>query len=160
MCLHSDSEDSDQTGRMPWLIWVFAGRTCHFVGFVMWRLNMLSFQMSCRYVIKSLICCNLLLVGPNKDPHPIQVTPPLEALYINVHYLCVQLGWAGWNRPGQGVNSKVRLISIGRILYRCAVSTSQRDATWSSASRTRLSNMSVASDGPSLWSVRSEASIS
>ena len=28
------SEDSDQTGRMPRLIWVFAGRT-HFVGFVM-----------------------------------------------------------------------------------------------------------------------------
>ena len=31
---HADSEDSDQTGRMPTLIWVFAGRTCHFVGFV------------------------------------------------------------------------------------------------------------------------------
>ena len=29
-----DSEDSDQTGRMPRLIWVFAGRTFHFVGFV------------------------------------------------------------------------------------------------------------------------------
>ena len=36
--LHEDSEDSDQTGRMPRLIWVFAGRTCHFVGFVMRRL--------------------------------------------------------------------------------------------------------------------------
>ena len=33
------SEDSDQTGRMPRLIWVFAGRTCHFVGFVTRRLN-------------------------------------------------------------------------------------------------------------------------
>ena len=33
--LHADSEDSDQTGWMPRLIWVFAGRTCHFVGFVM-----------------------------------------------------------------------------------------------------------------------------
>ena len=29
------SEDSDQTGRIPRLIWVFAGRTCPFVGFVM-----------------------------------------------------------------------------------------------------------------------------
>ena len=28
-------EDSNQTGRTPRLIWVFAGRTCHFVGFVM-----------------------------------------------------------------------------------------------------------------------------
>ena len=36
--LHADSEDSDQTGRMLRLIWVFTGRTCHFVGFVMRRL--------------------------------------------------------------------------------------------------------------------------
>ena len=28
------SKDSDQTGWMPRLIWVFAGRTSHFVGFV------------------------------------------------------------------------------------------------------------------------------
>ena len=33
--LHADSEDSDQTGRMPRLTWVFAVRTCHFAGFVM-----------------------------------------------------------------------------------------------------------------------------
>ena len=31
--LHADSENSYQTGRMPRLIWDFAGRTCHFVGF-------------------------------------------------------------------------------------------------------------------------------
>ena len=36
--LHADSEDPDQTGRMPRLIWVFAGRPNHFVGFVMRRL--------------------------------------------------------------------------------------------------------------------------
>ena len=29
--LHADSKDSDQTGRMPRLSWVFAGRTDHFV---------------------------------------------------------------------------------------------------------------------------------
>ena len=28
------STDSDQTGQMPRLIWVFAGRACHFVGFL------------------------------------------------------------------------------------------------------------------------------
>ena len=32
------SEDSDQTGQMPRQIWVFTGRTCHFVGFDMRRL--------------------------------------------------------------------------------------------------------------------------
>ena len=31
-------EDSDQIGRMPRLIWVSAGRTCHFVGFVVRQL--------------------------------------------------------------------------------------------------------------------------
>ena len=36
--LHADSEDSDQSGRMPRLIWVCAGRTYYFVGFVMRRL--------------------------------------------------------------------------------------------------------------------------
>ena len=33
------SEDSDQTGQMPKLIWVFAGGTCHFVDFVTRRLK-------------------------------------------------------------------------------------------------------------------------
>ena len=37
--LHADIKDSDQTGRMPRLIWVFAGRTSYFVGFVVLRLK-------------------------------------------------------------------------------------------------------------------------
>ena len=37
--LQTDSEDSNQTGRMPRLIWVFAGRTSHFVDFLMFRLK-------------------------------------------------------------------------------------------------------------------------
>ena len=32
--LHADSADSDQTGRMPRLIWVFAGSEDHFIGFI------------------------------------------------------------------------------------------------------------------------------
>ena len=35
MVLHANSEDSDQTGRMLMQIRVFAGRTDHFVGFIM-----------------------------------------------------------------------------------------------------------------------------
>ena len=38
MILHADSEDSDQTGRMTRLTWVFAGRTDHFADFVLRRL--------------------------------------------------------------------------------------------------------------------------
>ena len=37
--LHADSEDSDQTGLMHRLIWVFVWRTCYFVCFVMRRLK-------------------------------------------------------------------------------------------------------------------------
>ena len=36
---HVDREDSDQTGSMSGLIWVLAGRTCHFVGLVVRRLK-------------------------------------------------------------------------------------------------------------------------
>ena len=38
-------EHSDQTGWMPRLIWVFAGHTCHFVGFVV-QLLILSLSSS------------------------------------------------------------------------------------------------------------------
>ena len=34
--------NTDQTGQMPRLICVFAGRTCHFVGFAMRRLITVS----------------------------------------------------------------------------------------------------------------------
>ena len=43
------SEDSDQTGRMPRLNWVFAGCICHFVGFVMRRPFFTSFIFACLY---------------------------------------------------------------------------------------------------------------
>ena len=36
--LHVDSEDSDQKGQMPNLIWVFSGLIGHFVGFIMLQL--------------------------------------------------------------------------------------------------------------------------
>ena len=57
--LHTDSEDSDQTGRMPRLIRVFAGRTmsCHFVGFVMRRLKCESTVM-----IKNISVVGVLLL--------------------------------------------------------------------------------------------------
>ena len=37
--LHADSKDSDQTGQMPWLIWIFAGRTLILLVFVLLRLR-------------------------------------------------------------------------------------------------------------------------
>ena len=57
----AQSEDSDQTGRMPRLIWVFAGRTCHFVGFVMRWLKFAS--KVAIFVLTQLILNRLLSVG-------------------------------------------------------------------------------------------------
>ena len=47
------SKDSEQTGQMPRLICVFAGRTCHIVGFVMRRLISLIFSILIHYFIQS-----------------------------------------------------------------------------------------------------------
>ena len=47
-------QDSDQIGRMPRLIRVFAERTCHFVGFVMRRLKFLL-RITPYIVLKTLI---------------------------------------------------------------------------------------------------------
>ena len=51
--LHADSEDSDQTGGIPRLIWVFAERTCHFVGFVMSWLNFTSLLVHANQLTKN-----------------------------------------------------------------------------------------------------------
>ena len=40
------SEGSDQTRRLHRLIWVFAGRICLLIGFVIWRLNYLLLYAS------------------------------------------------------------------------------------------------------------------
>ena len=57
MFLHVDSKDSDQTGRMPRLIWVFAGRTCHFVGFVMRRLISYLPSLIRVFIVRMKIAC-------------------------------------------------------------------------------------------------------
>ena len=56
--LHADIEDSDQTWRMPRLIWVFAGRTLHFVCFVVLRLILFFIQLQ--------ICHSILTGVPYK----------------------------------------------------------------------------------------------
>ena len=44
MLLHANSEDADQTRRMPRLIRVFAERTGHFIGFVVPAKTMVQYQ--------------------------------------------------------------------------------------------------------------------
>ena len=49
--LHTDGEDSDQTGRMPRLIWIFAGRTGHTIGLVTLWLNCNCESASCFLIL-------------------------------------------------------------------------------------------------------------
>ena len=52
--LHADSEDSDQTGRMPRLIFVLAGHIGHFVGFDRFWLFVYTFPL--RWSTVRVIC--------------------------------------------------------------------------------------------------------
>ena len=53
--LHANSEDSDQPGWMPRLIWVFAECTCHFVCFVMSQVKFL-FQYTISVLFLLILC--------------------------------------------------------------------------------------------------------
>ena len=60
--LHVDSKDSDHTGHMPRLIWVFPGRTCHFVGFVMrWLKYQYFLAQKTHFIRSNVISSNCLL---------------------------------------------------------------------------------------------------
>ena len=56
------SEDSDQTGRMSRLIWVFALRSCHFVGFVM-RWFIYFTALTSMRIAQGLIVCSTISEG-------------------------------------------------------------------------------------------------
>ena len=84
--LHADSEDSDQTGRMPRLIWVFAGRTCHFVGFVMRRLICCFNITKTKFPLQTLLI--LMKRSYDSSNHIMVVHLHLsESKILNYHYL-------------------------------------------------------------------------
>ena len=73
--LQADSEDSDQPGHPPRLIWVFAGRTDHFVGFVVLWLYMLCKNewgpvlYDCDKSLRCLLHKNMNVVNGNTKYH-------------------------------------------------------------------------------------------
>ena len=81
-CLHEETLDpwlliehtakTDQTRRMPRLICVFAVHTCHFVGFVMLRLNcFVPLLPKIKIVISNAPCSSKLPLCPCYPPPPI-----------------------------------------------------------------------------------------
>ena len=63
--LHADSKETDQTGWMLRLIWVYAWCLCHFVGFAMRRLIVLYFSFTGNFaaydfdIIWTIACCTV-----------------------------------------------------------------------------------------------------
>ena len=87
--LHADSEESDQTWRMPRLIWVFAGRTGRFVGFVMRRLiyiNYCSWTDSIKLESEIFVSCVISL-------RPKSPVPFIKWFYCIWHSCDIQF-WA------------------------------------------------------------------
>ena len=125
--LHADRKDSDQTGRMPRLILVVAGRTCHFVGFVMRWLkyeNLVYLQCSkpCKTIedplsedkigsvmMKGTIHSEAYVTSKSsvEDAEKVHTSFPYP---LNVHLLKHRESW--WNRYGGEFNGNFLQFSM------------------------------------------------
>ena len=68
------SEDADQTGRIPRLIWVFTGRKGHFIAFVMRRLkyfliSIVYFALLFIWLKFTIICKNFIFANIREIDH-------------------------------------------------------------------------------------------
>ena len=92
--LNADSEDSDQTGRMVRLIWVFAGCTEHLVGFVIRRL---IYRTNWYNLTKFWICIDIdsIYVGIAKHQFSLFITElwPLNDVRISFLLNVLRTNW-------------------------------------------------------------------
>ena len=89
------SEDSDQTGRMPRLIWGFAGSTCHFVGFVMMWLKCCLHNMLIDIMALCIKCINIAF---NSLPNSL----------VFLRLICNPCCFQGCGLPGLWLEGDVR----------------------------------------------------
>ena len=103
--IHADSEDSDQTGQMPRLIWVFAGRT------------VISFVLSSMGIIFTYHCFIIFVrfrIDTDNHPHsPVTFKVVLEQMG--------QLGVSVWYH----LQHRTKLMS-----HRCRKGISWMDELW------------------------------
>ena len=88
------SEDSDQTGRMPRLIWVFAGCTCQYVGFIMrWLTSVIRVQF---YLSLHMTKPTKWLVHPTKTPISLGICPvwSVVSVWMKKPWVFQALHWA------------------------------------------------------------------
>ena len=96
MFLHGDSEDSDQTGRMPRLIRVFAGRICHIVGFFVTRLTLQTV-----FLLLIIICMTIF----SKIFCPGQNMQQTFLKFVEIYFCLCQkykIGFLHWKNRNQG----------------------------------------------------------
>ena len=114
--LQADSEDSDQTGWMPRLNWVFAGRTRHFVDFVVKQLSMQAPYLG-EYTFFSFCFLYLKIVGTNPSLAYI-LKKHLESMLFTVscHKLKVMqkriMKWAYEGQNQQNPPSLIRVFAV------------------------------------------------
>ena len=96
--LHADSEHSDQTGWMPRLIWVFAGHTCHFVGFVMRRFMFVKKTYMCVSAISRLLYTDYFGVFQVLS---VWCFASLQSVYCNNPKFSDRQAWANGEDPDQ-----------------------------------------------------------
>ena len=109
-------EDSDQTGRMPRLIWVFAGRS-HFVGFVISRLKYLSVAIAWQFtamhfetIIESVKLTLLSFICvPFSNLHLISLNPSTTRVFLNHETKSI---WSQSQTKGFSEINTVRLVFL------------------------------------------------
>ena len=136
MFLHADSEDSGQTGRMPRLIWVFVGRTCHFVRFVTRRLicnpiilrywlltTEVKYRKCPKYSDTQNICCNHSKIWTVRLYHRVMSPNDADGISNSVDPDQTSLIWVCTVCPGISFR-KLRIITA------CFLWFDQQTFTW------------------------------
>ena len=112
--LHADSEDSDQTGRMPRLIWSLRWAHTHFVGFVMSRIiifiNLVILKL-CKVIATFSSTLNIW-----SSPKWCFLARPGQANYYMSQFM--RLWYLSYRRPAKAhVSLRVRAVSPEPSLF-------------------------------------------
>ena len=147
------SEDSDQTGRMPRLIWVFAGRTATLLVFVMSRLIYVCFASQNSSKVNQLykgnvnlrmklhvqfekeimssknVGSNVLLLNQTESAHEIMALFVLRKLILQMHMRSHPVGSDFWSDPS---STSIFHVREQRRLWRdCADAHARLSLRWS-----------------------------
>ena len=98
-CLHADGEDSVQTGWMPRLVWVFVIRACHFVGFVMRRLNIFC-SVTCMSSCYFLVPVDTIHQARHDKTNKVTVHPAKTHISLGIRPVWSESSLSAWRTLG------------------------------------------------------------